>query len=162
MQFRCAACREVGHSILIKLDLGAQYITKVGQEPPWNISIDKDLERALGSSADLFNRGKTCEGLSYGIGAYCYYRRVVEDTFDELIGQITDLVSDNERQHYLEQVAEAQREKKIAAKIKLIQPYLPSVLCVEGNNPLETLYKTLSEGIHGKNDEGVHPIRIRH
>jgi len=42
----------------------------------------------LGDNRDLFMKGRRCESQSLGIGAFVYYRRVVENQRAAILGQI--------------------------------------------------------------------------
>ena len=58
----------------------------------------KKLKDLLGEHKDYFRRGLICESQGYGIAAFAYYRRIVEETIDLLLQQISDLMSeDNEK-----------------------------------------------------------------
>ena len=58
---------------------------KVGQSPAWDIVMDKELESLLGDHAYFYKSGLICESQRYGIGAFAYYRRIVEEVIDELL-----------------------------------------------------------------------------
>jgi hypothetical protein len=54
------------------------FVQKVGQFPPWSIRVDRNAEQILGQHVEIYKRGLTCESQGYGIGAFSYYRRIVE------------------------------------------------------------------------------------
>lgn len=126
---------------------------KVGQEPPWDITPDRTLEKALASNAPYYKKGLVCESQSYGIGAFAYYRRIVEDTIDKLLEDISDLIATEERQKYLEALEQVKKTKVTERKIELVKDLLPQTLRPNGHNPLSILYEVLSEGLHAESDD---------
>lgn len=128
-------------------------LTKVGQNPPWSIEMDKELERMLSEHSEYYRRGLICESQSYGIGAYAYFRRITEDVIDELLESILDLVEEREKKEYQEKLEQVKREKTAENKINLVKDLLPKSLQVDGMNLLKELYGALSQGIHDKTDE---------
>ena len=91
--YRCASCKEFLRNFLLKFDPEGNYVMKVGQEPPWDISPDQALEKALGDRADYYRKGLVCESQGYGIGAFSYYRRIVEEVIDDLLTEISALLT---------------------------------------------------------------------
>ncbi len=129
-------------------------LTKVGQYPAWSIEIDKDLEINLGSRAAFYKKGLISESQGYGIGAFAYYRRVVEGVIDELLEAIEDLIeTENEREKYRQALKQVKNEIVAEKKIKLVQDLLPSTLRTDDYNPLKILYKELSTGLHSQTDK---------
>ena len=94
-----------------------------------------------------------CESQGYGIGAFGYYRRIVEETIDELLSEIAQLMNGQELQKF--QQALEQTKKTIVAqeKIELVKDLLPPILRPDNMNPLSVLHSSLSEGLHAESDE---------
>ena len=153
LPYQCAACERNYRVFFLKFDPEGTYVMKVGQLPSWEISPDRDLEKILGDRADYYKKGLICESQSYGIGAYSYYRRIVEEIIDELLGQISDLMADKERERYLEALEEVTRTRVTEEKIRLVKDLLPPILRPEGMNPLSALHDALSEGMHRQSDQ---------
>jgi hypothetical protein len=153
LHYACAACGKFLRVFVVKVSNNLDYIMKVGQYPGIDISIDKDIERSLGKHAALFKQGLICETNGFGIGAYSYYRRIVELTIDELLGDISELLDGDNKEKYLEALQKTKELQKTSDKIELVKDILPPVLIANGLNPLGTLYKILSEGIHNKTDD---------
>jgi len=70
--YRCASCNEFDRFFILKFDPEGKYVMvmKVGQEPPWDISLDRILEKILGDQAEYYKKGLICESQGYGIGAF--------------------------------------------------------------------------------------------
>ena len=126
---------------------------KVGQEPPWDISLDRTLEKILGDQAEYYKKGLICESQSYGIGAFSYYRRIVEEVIDELLAEIAEVITGEEREHYLEALEQTRKMKEARKKIDLVKDLLPPILRPDGMNPLSILHDVLSQGLHAESDE---------
>jgi tetratricopeptide (TPR) repeat protein len=150
--YECKSCHIFHRVFVVKVSENSDYILKVGQYPEIDISIDKDFEIALGESSKLFRKGLVCEAQGYGIGAYAYYRRIVESIIDDLLNDIYDLVSDEDKKQYKLALDEIKKTNQASDKIALVKDHLPYHLRINGVNPLGTLYQNLSEGLHSKTD----------
>jgi len=165
LKYRCAGCKE--KLILFYVEFGGTaqktkrgeenvicWIRKVGQNPSWDINIDKKLESILGEFADLYKNGLVCESQSYGIGAYAYYRRIVENIIDSLLDSVVELIErEQEKEKFLKALEKTKSAKNAEDKIRLVKDLLPASLLPEGLNPLNVIYTALSEGLHDKSDE---------
>ncbi len=152
IEYKCAGCSDFIRLFLIKVSEKLDYIYKAGQYPAWDISIDKNLEKILDKHAELFKNGLVCESQNYGIGAYAYYRRIVELIIDELLKSIYDIVEEKEKAKYEEALKKVAATRNTQEKINLVKDLLPSILRPAGMNPLAVLYENLSEGLHEKSD----------
>lgn len=149
----CTACHSFRRCFLLKFADDSSYVMKVGQQPSWDITLDRVLQKELGAYADYYKKALICESQSYGIGAFVYYRRVVEEIIDRLLADIPDLMTGSERDQYLEALKSVKDAKLAEDKIKLVKDLLPPILRPQGGNPLSTLYDALSEGLHSQSDE---------
>lgn len=152
-RYICVGCGRYKRTFLLKFGIGLNYVMKVGQEPPWEISIDKKLEKTLGEHVDYYKKGLTCESQGYGVGAYAYYRRITEEIIDQLLDSILDLMDEKEKGKYKEALQQTKETKVTEKKIELVKDLLPTSLRPGGMNPLGVLHDVLSEGLHGKGDE---------
>lgn len=163
LKYRCSACNNFEHIFFvefIKKDENKDdensydgYMRKVGQNPPWEIKINKSLANLLGVYSELYKKGLTCESEGYGIGAYAYYRRIVEGIIDKLLDSIAELIeSDENKEIYTVALASTKNAKDASHKIELVKDLLPVSLTPNGLNPLSIIYTSISEGIHTKTD----------
>lgn len=152
-KYKCTSCGEAIRHFFIKLGPDSKYIMKVGQEPPWEIAPDQVLERMLGSRAEYYMKGLVCESQGYGVGAFAYYRRIVEEVIDELLDDIADLMTGEERERYLHALEQTKKTTVTQDKIELVKDLLPAILRPDGMNPLSALHSTLSTGLHSGTDE---------
>jgi tetratricopeptide (TPR) repeat protein len=163
--YRCSACFKSEYLFFIEFirtDVGKNkqgnsyivgYMRKVGQNPPWSIKMEKNLEKMLGEHADFYKKGLVCESQGYGIGAYAYYRRIVETIIDQLLDLIPELLEAEQQQQYKEALKKTKEATRAKDKIAIVKDMLPSSLIAEGYNPLGIIYKSLSEGIHALSDD---------
>ena len=149
----CASCFEFEQFFFLRVDSERGRIAKVGQEPPWDISVDPALQRFLGEAIGCYRKGLMCESQGYGIGAFSYYRRIVEDLVDELLDQIPDLMAGDERERYLQGLERTKKTTVVKDKIDLVKDLLPPILRPDGMNPLSLLHGVLSQGLHAGDDE---------
>ncbi len=126
---------------------------KAGQYPPLDLSIDRRLVNILGEHEATFRKGFVCEAQGYGIGAYAYYRRIVELIIDDLLGTIEVLIAGSEKQRYEGALKEVKTTRQTDEKIRLVKDLLPATLRPDGHNPLGVLHKALSQGIHDMSED---------
>lgn len=159
----CAACQSTKPSIRMEAERGYCYYLvrfqdestaiKIGQYPPLDISIGKELQSVLDKHADDYKKGRVCESQGYGIGAYAYYRRIVEQAIDKLLDQIHDLLDAKEKLTYEQALRQTQKNSPAKDKIALVKDLLPKSLRPDNMNPLVILHAALSEGLHEQSDE---------
>jgi hypothetical protein len=163
MRYVCASCKSYRHYFYVEFGLDSQpksdaktftgWVRKVGQRPPWEIKINKSLEKALGTKSKTYKNGLICESQSYGIGAYAYFRRITEVVIDELLESINELIDEKSQKEYVAALKKVKKTRVTEEKIKLVEDLLPSTLQPDGYNPLKALYSALSDGLHNKSDE---------
>jgi len=93
-------CNTSERVYFIKFDEEGCSVMKVGQFPAWDISIPKNLDSVISKHRETLKRGLICESQGFGIGAYGYYRRIVELTIDELLASISDLLQGDDKARY--------------------------------------------------------------
>lgn len=129
-------------------------IMKVGEYPPFGDSIPSKVISLVGKERDFFLKGRRCENQSLGIGAYAYYRRIVENQKDKLIDEIIKVCNKLGKQEALiAELENAKAEIQFSKAIDSIKEELPTSLYIEDQNPLKLLHKAVSKGIHNMTDE---------
>lgn len=152
-EYSCSACNKFLRYFFLLFDPNGKYVMKVGQTPAWEISLERNLEKMLGSHSEYYRKGLTCESQGYGIGAFSYYRRIVEEIIDKLLTDIADLIPEGQHEQYMGALKEVKKTIVAQDKIKLVKDLLPSTLRPDGINPLSILHDILSEGLHANDDE---------
>jgi len=163
--FTCDGCSTTKYSFYVEVSKDLTKIRKVGQAPAWSIALDKRLSAFLGEDAETFKKGMVCESQGYGIGAYAYYRRVVENVIGTLLESLhRSLQAAGASQDDLEKLDEAMNGTVMIDRIQIAKDCVPSHLRPGNMNPLSILYDKLSVGIHRLPDssclEAANCIRI--
>ena len=151
--YKCAACQTFKREFFLKIDEPSESIMKVGQFPSWEIAMDKNLAALLGEHSDFYKKGLVCESQAYGIGAYAYYRRIVETIIDQLLESVTDLIPETEKPRYLAALQKTKQTIVAKEKIEMVKDLLPEILRPSGQNPLGLLHDFLSGGLHAGSEE---------
>ena len=159
LEYQCKNCEVTKKSFsLLTFNLyqnGQGLVVKLGEWPPFGPKTPTRLLRLLDSDKDLFLRGRRAECHGLGLGAFTYYRRVVENQKNRLLDEIIKVVKKVEASPATI-VADLTRAKETfqftqsVAKVKLA---IPQVLLIDGHNPLLLLHSALSAGIHDKSDD---------
>ncbi|MBK5565900.1 hypothetical protein [Ensifer sp. SSB1] len=156
--YRCGDCLEETKQYSLRItfaDEGDGQLYKYGEYPPFGIPVSNRVLRLFGKvDAELFLKGRQCENLGYGIAAFAYYRRVVEnhrnDLFDEIIKVCQTVGASAE---LIEELKAAKKEISFSKSMEKIKTGLPQGLLIDGHNPLNALHGALSVGLHGESDE---------
>jgi len=129
-------------------------IFKYGEYPAFGPPIPTRAFKLIGGERELFLLGRKSENQGMGIGAFVYYRRVIENQksriFDELIRVISKISPNDE---VLKDLEEAKKEIQFTKAIDSIKHALPQSLYINGYNPLTLLHSALSEGVHVHSDD---------
>jgi hypothetical protein len=134
--------------------VGYLEIMKYGEYPRFGPPNPERLLKLIEADADTFRKGRDCENQGLGIGAFSYYRRVVDNQkikiFEHVIAAATKL---NASPELLAELEQAKNEPQFKRSVEILTKALPDMLQMEGQNPLKLLYGALSEGLHGWDDE---------
>ncbi len=153
MVYLCVHCQKFERVFYVKVDESRQWLMKVGQYPAWDIKGDANIEKLLGAHSGYYRKGLICESQGYGIGAFGYYRRIVEETIDKLLDEIAELLTEDDLVRYEGALAKTKETIVTQEKIELVKDLLPPILRPEGMNPLAALHSALSEGLHAGSDD---------
>lgn len=130
--------------------------TKIYQEPQFGSPIPKRLFQVIGeTNREYFLQARRAIARGLGIGAYGYYRRIVENAKFELVNSVLEVArATNALPAQIELLKKAQLETQFSKAIEMLRDVsaIPAVLLIEGHNPLSLLHDLLSEGIHQLGD----------
>ena len=127
---------------------------KLGEMPSFGPHVPSKVIKLIGPDRNFFLKGRRAESQGMGIGAFAYYRRVVENQknriLDEVIkvGEKTGLASE-----LLDALSKAREETQFSKAMDSVKKAIPPVLLIDGHNPLTLLHSALSEGLHANTDE---------
>lgn len=158
LNYHCRNCNSSSKAFAVEAlirgpGLGAT-VVKVGEHPPFGPSTPARLISMIGPDRDVFLKGRRAESQGLGIGAFAYYRRVVENQKGRIIGQI-EVVAHRlgANEETLQRFKRAQNEPQFTNAIEAVKDSIPQSLLIDSHNPLTLLHSALSEGLHAQTDE---------
>lgn len=156
--YLCSNCRrqEKTFSLAVQCDKdstsGKCY--KFGELPMYGPPTSARLIKLIGPDRETFLKGRRCENQGLGVGAFVYYRRVVENQknriLDEIIKVSNKIGADADLIAALE---DAKQETQFSKALASVKDAMPQALLINGHNPLTLLYSALSDGLHDQTDE---------
>jgi hypothetical protein len=127
---------------------------KYGEMPIFGPPTPARLISLIGPDRDGFLKGRQAENLGLGVGAFAYYRRVVENQKDRLLDEIIRVAQrTNAKAEVIQTLSAAKKETQFSKAVDMVKDAIPESLLISGQNPLTLLHKALSEGLHNKSDE---------
>jgi hypothetical protein len=127
---------------------------KFGEYPNYGPTTPPRLLRMFGGERETFLRGRRCENQGLGIGAFAYYRRVVENQKNKIIDEIIKASNRiGAPPDVIEMLEKAKEEIQFSNALSSVKDVVPPALLINGHNPLKLLHKALSGGIHARTDE---------
>lgn len=127
---------------------------KFGEWPPFGPHTPARVIRLIQPDKDIYFKARQAENQGLGIGAFSYYRRVVENQKDRLIDKIIQVSNKLKAdQDMLDKLAAAKRENRFSAAVEIIKDAIPQTLLVDGHNPMTLLHTALSQGLHAQTDQ---------
>lgn len=129
-------------------------VQKLGENPPFGPPTPPRVMKLVGEDRELFLKGRRAELRGLGVGAFAYYRRVVEEQKGRIINEVGKVaVKLHPSKETEELFARAATEKQFSAAIDMIKAAIPESLRIDGHNPLSLLHDALSEALHTHTDE---------
>ena len=155
--YRCSNCRgtEKTFSLAALWNKGTTsgQCYKFGEIPEYGPPTAARLIKLIGPDRDIFLKGRRCENQGLGIGAFVYYRRVVENQKDRILGEIISVAKKlNAGDEAVIKLEAAKAETQFSKALANVKDAIPQVLLINGHNPLLLLHSALSEGLHGRSD----------
>lgn len=157
LEYRCRNCKATRFHVWIlwaRGTAGAATFVKAGQLPKLEVSIPKEFAAALGDKRSLYLKGMTLRHNNYGIGALTYFRRLIEDTTDEMLDLLQQSMEETQADKTaLDKLKVARQGIRFEDKVKIAGEVIPSHLKPGGVNPFGDLYELLSIGLHDLSDD---------
>ena len=127
---------------------------KFGEYPIFGPPTAARLLKLIGPDRDTFLKGRRCENQGLGIGAFVYYRRVVENQKNRILKEILKVLERlNANPEKIAMLNNAIDETQFSKALETAKPAIPESLLINGHNPLKLLHSALSDGIHNMSDE---------
>lgn len=159
MRYGCRNCRSTATAktfALVVQGRGSRgVVQKLGELPPFGPPTPPRVFQLIGEDyRKLFLQGRRAENKGLGIGAYGYYRRIVEHQKGRIIDEIRRVAEKlGESAEMVKTLSEARTETQFSSAIEKIKDAIPRSLLIDGHNPLTLLHNALSEGLHELTDE---------
>ncbi len=157
LEYRCKNCEKTSKVYALQFTLIDQQnakVIKVGEWPPYGSPTPTRLLTILGDEREYYIKGRRAENQGMGIGAFAYYRRVVENQknsiFDEIIRAAKNTLVPTES---INTLLSAKGEGQFTRAVESLKGVLPPALLIDGHNPLTLLHNALSSGLHAQTDE---------
>ncbi len=160
--YKCANCQKQTKTFSLALRItldaekapGATHCYKFGELPPYGPPTPSRLISLLGAGRELFLKGRRCEIQGLGIGAFVYYRRVVEGQKNRILTEIIKVAQAiSAPPEAIAALQAAQSEHRFNKAIDNVKDAIPQRLLINGQNPLTLLHAALSRGLHNHSDE---------
>ncbi len=135
--------------------VGEDYdVLKMGEYPAFGPHIPKKVTKLIETDKEFFEKGLEAENHGLGIGAFSYYRRVVENQKNHLLGQIIKVSEKlNVKPDIIEKLKDAQSERQFKNSVDKMKHAIPQALLIDGHNPMTLLHNALSAGLHAETDD---------
>jgi hypothetical protein len=147
--FKCHTCISSEYSFLIEVDIEKSELQKIGQSPSWySIYNNEIINKFLKDDAVFFTRALRCQSHGYGIGAFSYYRRVLENSIKKILENIRSVHENEGSSEGMKKIDEALEKTSTTDKIDIAKDAIPMSLTPGGKNPLKIIHQCLSIGIH--------------
>jgi hypothetical protein len=129
-------------------------VQKIAEWPPFAPRTPGKVISLVGPDRDLFLKGRRAEIEGLGVGAFSYYRRIIEGQknrlLDEIIRVARHLGATAETVALLEA---AKVETQFSKAVESVKDAIPRALYIKGHNPFTLLHGALSKGLHDASDE---------
>jgi hypothetical protein len=168
--YRCRNCQQRSKTFAVRIarpetHLGKGIVLKIGETPSFGPSLPSRLVTLFQDDIKLLSKGRRAENQGMGIGAFAYYRRIVEHQKNRLIGQIQRVAEKTgANATMLKLYEESLQEHQFTRAVEKIKDSIPDTLFINGANPLILLHDALSDGLHNRSDDEclglAHDIRV--
>ncbi len=169
LSFVCSNCRATEKTFALAVSCddsqpsGSCY--KFGELPEFGPPTPSRLIKLIGPDREIFLKGRRCENQGLGIGAFVYYRRVVENQKNRILAEIIKVSEKiGAAPELTEKLRQAQSESQFSKALTDVKDAIPQALLLNGHNPMSLLHSALSEGLHAQTDEAclelAHSIRV--
>jgi len=158
LTYGCNNCNDFfkTYAISVKIeqnDSKSGHAFKYGENPPFGDPTPARAIKLIGPDKDIFLKGRRAENIGLGIGAFVYYRRVIENQKNRILDEVIRVLKKTSSDTYLlKELETAKQETQFKKAIASMKQSLPSSLQINGSNPLVLLHSALSKGVHDLDD----------
>ncbi len=168
--YKCGNCHASVKTFAIYVvrkgnNIASHAAEKYGEIPAFGPPTPSRLISLISPDRELFLRGRRSENQGLGIGAFGYYRRVVEHQKNRILNEIikvSEKIGAADQQ--INMLKAARDETQFTKALDDVKDAIPQTLLIDGHNPMTLLHKALSQGLHAETDEEclelAHSIRV--
>lgn len=157
--YLCSNCQRVQKTFFIAAKIEA--VTKpqgecykFGELPTYGPPVPPKLIKLIGPDRDDFLKGRRCENQGLGIGAFIYYRRVVENQKNRILSEIIKVSEKiGATKDKIDKLKDAVKETQFSKALYIAKDAMPESLLINGHSPILLLHSALSEGVHALSDD---------
>ncbi len=163
LKLKCRHCLEQSKIFAVigtELNDGKASMMKLGEYPKFGPPIPDRVLKLVGSDRQKFIQGFRAELQGFGIGAYAYYRQIVEDQKVRLIDSLRKAAEKLGASNEELQAFDGLENVDFGTCAERLTNMLPRSLRIDGHNPLKLLHKALSKNIHEGDDAECHKHAI--
>ena len=156
LEFQCVSCKRSKREYHVEQIVSEKTVKlqKYGELPRRRIARTQVLQKFLKDDLDNYEKAAVCLSTGYGIAAFAYFRKIVENNISKLLDLVQeDAESSIASTEITAALGELRKNSPMNKKIPIANKALPKYLKPDGLNPLGRLYKVLSEGVHDLSEE---------
>lgn len=159
IEYLCSNCQKTSktYSLAVKADSRSKssgICYKFGELPVYGPFTSSRLIKLIGPDRDAFLNGRRCESQGLGIGAFVYYRRVVENQKNRILEEVIKVSKKlNVDDDTIAVLEAAIKETQFSRALASVKDAIPQALLIDGHNPMTLLHSALSDGLHDQTDE---------
>jgi hypothetical protein len=151
--YSCEKCDKCVKSYVVRF-WSMNDVQKIAEWPPFAPRTPSKAISLVGPDRDLFLKGRKAEIEGLGIGAFTYYRRIIENQKNRFLDEIIRVarrlgMSDDT----ISELESAKAETQFSNAVEKVKTAIPEVLYIKGYNPFTLLHNALSDGVHNISDE---------
>lgn len=157
MTYKCRNCRKSPKTFALRamsIDSNSpSIVVKMGEFPFYGSQISAKLLSIIGTDKEIFLQGNRAENSGFGMGAFSYYKKVVENQKGKIIKEIAKIARQlGADEQTLLKFEKAETEPQFGQAISEIRSLIPQTLLIHGQNPLNLLHSALSEGVQAQTE----------
>ena len=171
LEWVCTECKQFVKRYYLRVALtsiaGAERLgraCKLGEWPSFRPRVPNQVVKLLGGDSLLYQKARLAESVGLGVGAFGYYRRVVENQRNRLLERIRAVAVHKGESAFIGTIDAAIRETQFLRSFEMVRDAVPDVLRIKGHNPLTLLHEVLSQGLHNESDDEClrlcHAVRV--
>jgi hypothetical protein len=144
LRYSCRHCGKSPKLYAVRIRFGNESLheaafTKIGEEPPNIGATPKALRELMGESWVLYLKGVRSQLAGLELGAFVYFRRVVERVWPLLVERFIQLSQYDASLDQLRVLKDAKDTRQINRSMDAALESIPTAIFIDGHNPLEVL-----------------------